>query len=199
MSTDVAATRAYFGPRAAGWEDRFPDDAPRYARAVAELAPQLGGVVLDAACGTGRALPALRTAVGMTGAVIAIDVTAEMLAEAVRLGRDTHAALILSDVTRLPLATGSIDAVFAAGLVSHLNDPVAGLAELARVCRVGGRLALFHPIGRAQLAARHGHALDGDDVRAGANIHRALAESGWRCELLDDADDRYLALAVRIP
>jgi ubiquinone/menaquinone biosynthesis C-methylase UbiE len=43
---------------------------------------------------------------------------------------------------------GSFDAVFAAGLVPNLAEPVAGLAELARVCRGGGLVALFHPIGR---------------------------------------------------
>ena len=67
-SIQIAATRAFFGPRAADWEDRFPDDDPLYAQAVAELAPPQGGVALDAACGTGRALPALRDG-GRTGSV----------------------------------------------------------------------------------------------------------------------------------
>jgi hypothetical protein len=43
----IASTRAFFGLRAAGWEDRFPDDGPSYAQAVAELAPPAGGVVMD--------------------------------------------------------------------------------------------------------------------------------------------------------
>jgi SAM-dependent methyltransferase len=62
MSTtaELAATRAFFGPRATGWDDRFPDDAPAYRRMVAELAPPPGGRALDAGCGTGRALPHLR-------------------------------------------------------------------------------------------------------------------------------------------
>jgi len=40
--TRVAETRAFFGPRAADWEDRFPDDDPLYAQAVAELAAPTG-------------------------------------------------------------------------------------------------------------------------------------------------------------
>jgi SAM-dependent methyltransferase len=151
----TTATQAFFGPRAAGWEQRFPDDAPRYARAVAELAPISGGAVLDAACGTGRAIPPLRAAVGSAGTVIAIDLTPEMLTEAVRHGRERDAHLVLADVARLPLADGSLDAVFAAGLIPHLSDPVSGLRELARVCRQGARLALFHPIGRHQIRAAH--------------------------------------------
>ncbi|WP_236792685.1 class I SAM-dependent methyltransferase [Amycolatopsis sp. GM8] len=197
MSGDLAATRAFFGPRAAGWEIKFPDDGPRYRQAVADLAPPAGGAVADVACGTGRALPELRDAVGPNGTVLGIDVTAEMLAEAVACGRDEIATLVLADATRLPLPTGRLDAVFAAGLLAHLADPDAGLAELARVCRPGGRLAVFHPIGRAALARRHGHELSTEDLRAEPNIRAALGRTGWHCDSVDDGEDRYLVLATR--
>lgn len=193
----IAATRAFFGPRAASWEVRFPDDGPRYRQAVAELAPPKGGAVADVACGTGRALPELRAAVGAEGTVIGIDVTGEMLAEATARGRDRLAALILADALHLPLATGALDAVFVAGLLTHLPNPIAGLTELARVCRPGGRLALFHPIGRVALARKHGRELTADDLRAEPNIRAALAETGWHCDVVDDAEHRYLVLASR--
>ncbi|NYI91391.1 SAM-dependent methyltransferase [Amycolatopsis endophytica] len=193
--TDLAATRAFFGPRAATWEIKFPDDAPRYRRAVADLAPPRGGAVADIACGTGRALPELREAVGPQGSVIGVDVTVQMIEEAARRGRDRAASLLLGDALHLPLATGSLDAVFAAGLVSHLPDPVAGLAELGRVCRTGGRLAVFHPLGRAALARRQGRELSPEDLRAEPNIRAALTAAGWHLDMLDDGEDRYLALA----
>ncbi len=189
--------REFFAARAADWEDRFPDDDPLYAQAVVELAPRSGGVALDAACGTGRAIPFLRTAVGDDGAVVAVDLTPEMLAEAVRRGRGSLAALVQADVTTLPVAAASVDAVLAAGLLPHLPDPVAGLAELARVCRPGGRLALFHPVGREQLARRRGHQLDPADIRAEPQIRTVLAQTGWSCESVDDSEHRYLVLAVR--
>lgn len=194
----IAATRAFFGPRAASWEERFAEDGPRYERAVAELGLSSGGRVLDAACGTGRALPALRAAVGPSGQVVALDLTVEMLDAARRRGREAIAGLVVGDVARLPLASGGLDAVFAAGLVSHLPDPVAGLRELGRVCRPGARLALFHPVGRATLAARHGHDPDPGDIRAPGNIGGALAQAGWLCESIEDGPDRYLVLAVRL-
>ncbi|HEY3608055.1 MAG TPA: methyltransferase domain-containing protein [Pseudonocardiaceae bacterium] len=192
--SDIARTRAFFGPRAAGWETRFPDDGPAYRRAVAELAPPVGGVVADVACGTGRALPELRAAVGAAGTVVGFDLTVEMLAEAGRLGRS---GLVLADALRLPLADRALDAVFAAGLLPHLLDPVAGLVKLARVSRPGARLALFHPIGRRALAHRHGHEPDPSDIRAEPHIRSALGSSGWVCESVDDGDDRYLVLASR--
>src|ERR1700710_805950 len=77
--TGAADNQDFFGSRATTWDDKFPDDAPLYERAVSELAPAVGGVVVDIGCGTGRALPFLRTAVGVRGLVIGLDLTAEML------------------------------------------------------------------------------------------------------------------------
>ncbi|MFI6765153.1 class I SAM-dependent methyltransferase [Streptomyces sp. NPDC050355] len=189
--------RAFFAARAAGWDARFPDDGPAYAAGVAELGLQEGDRVLDAGCGTGRALPALREAVGPRGAVLGADVTPEMLRAAVRAGRGRYSALLLADAARLPLPGAALDAVFAAGLISHLPDSAGGLGELARVVRPGGRLALFHPIGRAALAARKGRPLTPDDLRAEPNLRPLLAGSGWDLTRYEDKDDRYLALAVR--
>lgn len=193
----IEATRAFFAPRAADWETRFPDDGPSYRQAVIDLAPPEGGRVADIGCGTGRALPELRSAVGSGGAVLGVDLTVEMLTEAARLGRAGVASLLLADAARLPLPDGSLDAVFAAGLVSHLADAVVGLAEFRRVCRSGGRLALFHPVGRVALARKQGRTLSPDDLRAPNRIRAVLTAAGWHCLSVDDADDRYLVLADR--
>lgn len=182
--------REFFGPRAAGWDERFPDDGPAYAAAVAAMGLARGSVVVDVGCGTGRALPCLAAA----GAVaIGVDVTPEMLAVA----RSRSSLLLEGDGLALPLRTASVDAVFAAGYVSHLDDPEAGLRELARVVRPGGLLAIFHPIGRSALAARHGRALDGSELLDGRNLPDALASTGWSLTSLDDGEDRYLAVAAR--
>src|SRR5262249_32120252 len=76
----LTETQAFFAVRAATWDRKFGDDMPAYAAAVAETDIPSGGVAIDVGCGTGRALPALRSAVGPTGTVLGIDVTVEMLA-----------------------------------------------------------------------------------------------------------------------
>ncbi|MFE6070210.1 class I SAM-dependent methyltransferase [Streptomyces sp. NPDC056525] len=200
MSDDPTHVREFFGSRAADWDSRFPDDGPAYAAAVEELGLRPGDAVLDAGCGTGRALTPLRAAVGPSGTVLGADLTPEMLERAVaaeRGGTAGTATLLLTDVGRLPVRDGALDAVFGAGLVSHLAEPVAGLRELARAVRPGGRLALFHPIGRAALAARHGRQITPDDLRAEPRLRPVLAEAGWRLVSYVDEDARYLAMAVR--
>ncbi|MGC9497264.1 class I SAM-dependent methyltransferase [Streptomyces sp. WG7] len=197
MSNDHTHVQEFFGARAADWDSRFPDDGPAYAAAVAELGLRQGAHVLDAGCGTGRALRPLRSAVGPSGLVVGADLTPAMLQAAVRAGRDRDGQLLLTDVAALPLRSRSLDAVFAAGLVAHLPDPAENLRELARVVRPSGVLALFHPIGRAALAARQGRRITPDDLRAESNLRPLLAGSGWRMTSYVDEDVRFLALAVR--
>ncbi|MFE9625219.1 class I SAM-dependent methyltransferase [Streptomyces sp. NPDC006527] len=197
MSDHQTHVQEFFTARAADWDSRFPDDGPAYAAAVAELRLREGHRVLDAGCGTGRALTPLRAAVGPSGVVVGADLTPAMLAAAVRAGRDRHGRLVLADVAALPLRPGSLDAVFGAGLISHLPRPAENLRELARVVRPGGTLALFHPIGRAALAARQGRQITPEDLRAEPNLRPLLVASGWRLTSYVDEDVRFLALAVR--
>ncbi|MFF4629648.1 class I SAM-dependent methyltransferase [Streptomyces griseorubiginosus] len=197
MSDDHTHVQEFFSARAAEWDRRFPDDGPAYAAAVAELGLREGDRVLDAGCGTGRALTPVRAAVGPTGVVVGADLTPAMLEAAVGAGRDRDGRLLLADVTALPLRSRSLDAVFGAGLISHLPEPAENLRELARVVRPGGVLALFHPIGRAALAARQGRQITPEDLRAEANLRPLLAGSGWHMTSYTDEAARFLALAVR--
>lgn len=194
----LAENRAFFSVRAANWDTKFGEDLPAYAAAVAESAPPRGGTALDLGCGTGRALPSLREAVGPGGRVVGLDLTPQML-EAVRSsGRGNAAtALLLGDARQLPFADASIDLIFAAGLINHLDNPPLGLRELARVTKPGGRLAVFHPTGRAALAARRGRVLGADEPLAEHLLRAALAENGWKLDYYDDPAHRFLAIATR--
>ena len=129
----LTETRAFFACRAATWDVKFGDDLPAYCAAVAEAGIRRSGVVIDVGCGTGRALPPLREAIGPAGTLIAVDVTPEMLAAARPVVQLAAAGMVIADARALPLADGSADAVFAAGLVNHLPDTEAGFRELARV------------------------------------------------------------------
>jgi hypothetical protein len=82
-------------------------------------------------------------------------------------------------------------------LVSHLPDPAGGLSEFARVTRAGGLLILFHPVGRATLAARPGPTISPPEILSSGPLRRATAAAGWQLLTYDDAADRFLAIAAR--
>src|SRR3954471_7394027 len=96
MREDYTHVHEIFGAPPANWDSRFPDDGPAYAAAVAELGLREGDRVLDAGCGTGRALPPLRAAVGRSGVVLGADLTPAMVQAAVRAGRDREGQLLLA-------------------------------------------------------------------------------------------------------
>ncbi len=115
-------------------------NAPRFfdapARAlVAAVAPPRGACVLDVGCGTGAVSRAARTALGADALVVAIDPSHDMLQAARRGGVDP---VVAASLPALPFADDSFDVVLSAFVLTHLDDPDAALAEIARVLRSGG-------------------------------------------------------------
>ncbi|MEV0375009.1 class I SAM-dependent methyltransferase [Streptomyces sp. NPDC050636] len=100
------------------------------------------GTALDAACGTGRQTAAL-TARGYR--TIGVDQSPEMLDRARVNAPD--AEYRHGHLERLPLADDSVDLAVCSLAMTHLPDLSAGVAELARVVRPGGRIVIsdMHP------------------------------------------------------
>ena len=185
----------FFAPRAHGWDERFAHDSVQFSRAVLDVAPASGSRVLDAGCGTSRAMPYLKQSVGSSGQVVGLDATREMLVEGARLGRLSLGYLVQSDVEHLPFLDREFDLIFAGGLIPHLGEPEQALTEFARIIRPGGRLAIFHALGRVALARRHGGVPADDDAIAPGRLTGMLATTGWTVDLIDDAEERFLVLA----
>ena len=52
---------------------------------------------------------------------------------------------IISDITKIPEADGSFDAVMCLEVLEHVPDPIRVIQELSRLIRLGGRLILSAP------------------------------------------------------
>jgi SAM-dependent methyltransferase len=142
-SIDEVEPRVGYG----AWSEVYDDPAnpiialeqPAVWSVVESFAP---GRALDAACGTGRHA---RRLVELDHDVLGIDLTPEMLERAVL--RVPKARFLEADLLRIPVTDEELDLVVCGLALSHLADLRAGIAELARVLRPGGRLVIsvLHP------------------------------------------------------
>ena len=123
-------------------------------RAVRAAGPLAGCVTVDACCGTGD----LSLAFARAGSrVIGVDFTREMLLHTRAKGRNSAAASVFThgDALRLPVKSSAADVASVAFGLRNLADPDAGLAELARVVKPGGRVLVleFSPPPRGLLGS----------------------------------------------
>ena len=130
------------------WQERFTEgvDAEYEEQILPIVEGYLAGFgrVLD--IGTGEGQVARRVAAGGAAAVVGLDPTSGQLRAAVARGGGVHYARGAAE--RLPVASGSVDAVLACLVFEHLPDHEAPLREVARVLRPGGRFVwcLNHPL-----------------------------------------------------
>ena len=167
--------------------------------------------VLDVACGPGLVACAFaRTARHVTG----IDLTPAMIARAEALAGEraiTNVRFQVGDVLPLPFDDAAFTIVVSRFAVHHFEDPAAVLAQMRRVCRVGGRVVIADLLASSDPAKAaafhrmevlrdpsHARALPLDELRA---LYRAAgfdapAEAFWR---MDIDVDGVLARSFPVP
>ena len=120
---------------------------------------------LDLACGPGTFTRALAARIGF---VVGLDLTPALLARAMKSVGEVNAAaktvgvFACGDGTRMPFADGTFNLAICGYSIHHMLHPARVIRELARVVRVGGRVAL------TDMAAR-----DGSDRDLHTRIERA--------------------------
>ena len=180
MRTSV---RAVFAAAAASYGRGNPLLVLERPETEALIPPLAGSDVLDLGAGRGHYAAYARA----KGARLAIglDLTPEMVAGIVQCG-------VVGEAERLPLASGSIDVVVAALVLSFVPDRSRMFSEVARVLRPGGCLVLsdLHPVAsqrgwRRTFAGAPGNRLVAEAAPpALAELGRDLQEAAFRIEVL---------------
>ena len=116
-------------------------------RAIRSLALTGRERVLDLCTGTGDLAMAAARATPGAASVVGVDFAAAMLGVADeklrRAGERSRVTLVRGDATRIPLADGSVDALTIAFGIRNVEDVPAACAEMHRVLRPRGRLAIL--------------------------------------------------------
>lgn len=103
--------------------------------------------VLDIGCGTGIVARAVAQRGEFGGRILGVDQSPALIEAGRRLavaeGVDGRINFRVADVHSLDVPDGSVDAVVAHTLISHVLDPLLILRESRRVLRPGGVLAVF--------------------------------------------------------
>ncbi len=104
-----------------------------------------GGIALDVGSGPGNVTASLARAAGPDGLALGVDISEPMLQRAVRNEAGPQVGFIKADAQRLPLRDHTVDVVISTAVLQLIPNPAAALAEMARVLRPGGRLAVMVP------------------------------------------------------
>ena len=150
-----------------------------------------GSTIVDAPCGSGVALRALRA--GQRVRYLGYDLSPEMLRRAGRRAKKLRldqVELVQADVESLPLDGGGVDLFVSYFGLHCLPNPAAAVREAPRCLRHGGRLV-------GSTIVRGTRPLDGLRVCPGAGAYGPVGTPSDLREWLADAGLADIALDVR--
>lgn len=156
--TSAEVLRTFFNGMAASWDEagsREPMDEGVRAFVQRSFAP-VARTILDIGCGTGILAPHLLTAYPRAEVIIELDFAEEMLAVNRRKFQDHRLVRLAADACNLPFPDGSIDLILCFNVAPHLGNAGLAFADMLRVLKPGGTLAVGHLMSSNELNCFHG-------------------------------------------
>lgn len=201
MDGPAAAKRSVFGALASTWDAAKPQEAiaAGVGRGLTLLGDISGLDVVDLGCGPGRLERFLLPRLG-NGRVVAVDFAPEMIERGAALCPDPRVTWLCRDVLDTGMKGSCVDLVLCFNAFPHFPDGAAVLGEARRWLKPGGRLLLWHDLGRERLAEVHqraGRAIEGDLLLPATVLAAVARAAGLLVERAEEDDASYTFLARR--
>ncbi len=191
--------KKYFDELAPTWDELITEETrDRIGSIISQLEIRPRYRVLDVGSGTGVLLPFLSACMRDEGAIVAMDISAEMLRQGKRKAIPSIVEFAQADAMAIPLADGSVDIAICYSVFPHFFDKVKALAEMARVLKQSGALVICHTMSRAMINELH-HSIGGivgdHSLPDESELRKQAAEAGLRITCFEDRAERYLVIA----
>jgi len=190
--------RAYFNQKAAIWDETVAEKDPvKLRRMAGRLNIKPGSRVLDIGTGTGVFLPFVLNEIGQDGHITALDIAEEMLIRARAKGFNGDIDYLQANVSNIPLHDGLFDIVVCYSSFPHFQDKPRALAEINRVIKSGGKLAICHTSSRATINGIHRSiaAVANDTIPDSSQMRDMLLKAGFTEVKIADLPTSYLTSA----
>jgi ubiquinone/menaquinone biosynthesis C-methylase UbiE len=168
-----------------------------------QAGPGPGALILEVGCGRGAGARLILEKF-QPAALHAMDLDRQMIRQAQAFltpSQRRRIFLYLGDACRLPYRDGALDGVFAFGVLHHLSNWRAGLAEIARVLKPGGFYFLeeFYPFLYQNFLTKRLLLHPPEDRFDSRDLHRGLEDAGFSLvSCLEQKQSGLLALARKV-
>lgn len=192
----------FFDIRAENWEaSHYPGPVRERLRDLMNFFGVVTGEsILDVGTGPGILIPYLQALTGISGRVVAFDLSLPMVRQA-RLKKTTedNGMVVQADALHIPFNTGIFTRVICFAAFPHFECPAKAVQEMGRVLKPGGCLVIAHLMNREELAAHHAaHAgVEKDILPDDREMTDLFQAAGFENPEIIDSPGRYVAKATK--